>query len=148
MDLHIYNIYMIETCIAGLEDNTQAETHHSGSPSCKRQIRLTNLRFKERIGRFPAAVSLLNKIGCSAVKLMAVRMEDNGSSSSDLACFHMFSLPSSNDAMRALFPSLPSHCIILYPIQLGESYRPCKDLTAQVLNNAIAADKDIIINKK
>ena len=112
--IHIYiwlYIYMIETCIAGLEDNTQAETHHSGSPSCKRQIRLTNLRFKERIGRFPAAVSLLNKIGCSAVKLMAVRMEDNGSNSSDLACFHMFSLPSSNDAMRALFPSLPSHCI-------------------------------------
>eukprot|EP00435_Cladocopium_sp_Y103_P016109 s691_g4.t1 len=28
-----------------------------------RQIRLTNVRFKERIGRFPAAVSLLNKIG-------------------------------------------------------------------------------------
>lgn len=31
-----------------------------------RQIRLTNLRFKERIGRFPAAVSLLNKIGFQA----------------------------------------------------------------------------------
>jgi hypothetical protein len=56
-----------------------------------------------------------------------------------------FALKQRRHAGTFSIPPIP-----LYPIQLGESYRPCKDLTAQdILNNAIAADKDIInINKK